>query len=65
MACCWENGSPTKAVVFEPRNVTVAQDCWVGPGVVISKDTAPGELYRSPEPVIAKVSAPRFFRVKE
>lgn len=47
------------------NNINIARDCWFGPGVVITKDTAPGELYRSPEPALAKVSAPRFFRVKE
>jgi sugar O-acyltransferase (sialic acid O-acetyltransferase NeuD family) len=46
------------------NNVTIAPDCWIGPGVVIAKDTLEGELYRSPEPTLAKVSAPRFFRVK-
>ena len=45
------------------NNVTVAKDCWIGPGVVISKNTNEGELYRSPEAEVAKVSAPRFFRV--
>ena len=47
------------------NNVTIAADCWIGPGVVVAKDTQEGELYRSPEPTVAKVSAPRFFRVKE
>jgi len=47
------------------NNITVAKDCWIGPGVVISKNTKEGELYRSPEPETATVSAPRFFRVKE
>lgn len=46
-------------------NVAVAADCWIGPGVVIAQDTKPGELYRPPPNEIAKVSAPRFFRVKE
>ena len=41
-------------------NITMAKDCWIGPGVVISKNTKEGELYRSPEAEVAKVSAPAF-----
>jgi len=47
------------------NNVTVAKDCWIGPGVVVSKDTAEGEIHRAPAAEVAKVSAPRFFKVKE
>jgi sugar O-acyltransferase (sialic acid O-acetyltransferase NeuD family) len=47
------------------NNIKVAKDCWIGPGVTISKDTKEGEIYRAPEPEIAKVSAPRFFKVKD
>jgi sugar O-acyltransferase (sialic acid O-acetyltransferase NeuD family) len=47
------------------NNVTVGRDCWIGPGVVISKDTRDGELYRAPEAELAKVSAPRFFKVQD
>lgn len=47
------------------NNVVMGKDCWIGPGVVISQDTKEGELYRSPASEVAKVSAPRFFRVKE
>lgn len=44
------------------NNVTVEKDCWIGPGVVVSKDTKAGEIYRAPENEIAKVSATRFFK---
>lgn len=47
------------------NNVMIAADCWIGPGVVVGKNTEAGELYRSPEPAVAKVSALRFFRVKD
>jgi sugar O-acyltransferase (sialic acid O-acetyltransferase NeuD family) len=47
------------------NNISVAKDCWVGPGVVLVKDTNEGELYKSPSSEVAKISAPRFFRVKE
>ena len=47
------------------NNVKIARDCWIGPGVVIGKDTKDGGLYRSPEPDVAKVGAPRFFKVRD
>jgi len=47
------------------NNVKIARDCWIGPGVVIGKNTKDGELYRSSEPEVAKVSAPRFFKVRD
>jgi sugar O-acyltransferase (sialic acid O-acetyltransferase NeuD family) len=47
------------------NNIKVARDCWIGPGVTISKDTKEGEIYRSPETEIAKVSAPRFFKAND
>jgi sugar O-acyltransferase (sialic acid O-acetyltransferase NeuD family) len=47
------------------NNLTIAKDCWIGPGVVVSQSTKDGELYKSPESEVAKVSALRFFRVKE
>ena len=46
------------------NNVTLGKDCWIGPGVVIARNTNDGELYRSHEAEVAKVSAPRFFKVK-
>lgn len=45
------------------NNIKIASDNWIGPGVVISADTAPGSLFRSPQSELAKVSAPRFFKV--
>jgi sugar O-acyltransferase (sialic acid O-acetyltransferase NeuD family) len=47
------------------NNVKIAADNWIGPGAVISRDTNPGELYRSLDADLAKVSAPRFFKVKD
>ena len=47
------------------NNVKIARDCWIGPGVLIGKNTKDGELYRSSEPEVAKVSAPRFFKVRD
>jgi sugar O-acyltransferase (sialic acid O-acetyltransferase NeuD family) len=45
------------------NNVNIAADNWIGPGIVISADTQPGSLFRSPEAMLAKVSALRFFKV--
>jgi sugar O-acyltransferase (sialic acid O-acetyltransferase NeuD family) len=47
------------------NNIKVGKDCWIGPGVTIAKHTGEGEIYRAPEPEIAKVSANRFFKVKD
>jgi sugar O-acyltransferase (sialic acid O-acetyltransferase NeuD family) len=45
------------------NNLTIAKDCWIGPGVTLSRNTKEGELYKSLEAEVAKVTAPRFFRV--
>ncbi|WP_159006599.1 acetyltransferase [Bradyrhizobium sp. S69] len=47
------------------NNVSIARDCWIGPGVVITQDTKEAELYRGPAAEPSKVSALRFFRVKD
>jgi sugar O-acyltransferase (sialic acid O-acetyltransferase NeuD family) len=47
------------------NNIIIEKDCWIGPGVVISHNTKEGELYKSPDSEVAKVSAPRFFRAKD
>lgn len=45
-------------------NLRVAADNWVGQGVVLSRDTEPGQMFRPPEQVAAKVGARRFFRIR-
>jgi sugar O-acyltransferase (sialic acid O-acetyltransferase NeuD family) len=47
------------------HNTKVGSDCWINPGVVISKDTKDRQIFRSPKSEIATVDAPRFFKVKE
>lgn len=47
------------------NNVSLARDNWIGPGVVILKDTEAGQLFAGVQPEPAKVSATRFFRVKD
>lgn len=46
------------------NNIKIAEDCWIGPGVSISHNTKAGEIHRAPESVVAKVSAPRFFKAR-
>jgi sugar O-acyltransferase (sialic acid O-acetyltransferase NeuD family) len=46
------------------NNVHIGSDNWIGPGVTILKDTADGSLYGATQPEPARVSAPRFFKVK-
>lgn len=47
------------------NNITVSEDNWIGPGVTIIKDTDPGQLFKGEQPETAKISALRFFKVKE
>lgn len=47
------------------NNLSVAKDNWIAPGVVLSKGTEPGLIYKAPVPEVAGVSAHRFFRVRE
>lgn len=47
------------------NNIKIAQDNWIGPGVSIIKDTEPGALFGATQTEPSKVSALRFFRIKE
>jgi sugar O-acyltransferase (sialic acid O-acetyltransferase NeuD family) len=47
------------------NNVNLGDDNWIGPSVNIARDTEPNQLFKSEQPTSAKVSAKRFFRVKE
>jgi sugar O-acyltransferase (sialic acid O-acetyltransferase NeuD family) len=47
------------------NNVTIAKDNWIGPTVLVSRDTKPGELYTAPTIEASRVPALRFFKVKE
>jgi sugar O-acyltransferase (sialic acid O-acetyltransferase NeuD family) len=44
-------------------NLTVGRDCWFGPGVVMARNVPAGTLLKPPAPEVAKVSAPRFFKI--
>ena len=47
------------------NNITIGTDNWVGPSVTLTTNTEPNSLYKAPTPELAKVSATRFFKVKE
>lgn len=47
------------------NNVNLGRDNWVGPGVTISRSTEPGVLFTLPGAEAARVSALRFFKIKE
>lgn len=47
------------------NNLTVGKDCWLGPAVLLTKNTNDGELYSAAPSEPSKVSALRFFRIKQ
>ena len=47
------------------NNVTIGKDNWIGPNAAIMKNTEIGALYKTEQPEPAKISAPRFFKIKE
>lgn len=47
------------------NNVEIAADNWIGPGVTLTRSTARGELYGAPEAQPSRVSALRFFKIRE
>jgi acetyltransferase-like isoleucine patch superfamily enzyme len=44
-------------------NRRVAADNWIGKGVVLCRDTEPGQMFRPSEQEAAKVGAKRFLRI--
>ncbi|RZT41544.1 acetyltransferase [Cupriavidus agavae] len=47
------------------NNISIGADNWIGPGLTISADTEPGQLFKGESPAASKVSTKRFFRLKE
>lgn len=47
------------------NNVTIGKDNWIGPNTTIMKNTEAGALYKTDQPVPAKISATRLFKIKE
>jgi sugar O-acyltransferase (sialic acid O-acetyltransferase NeuD family) len=47
------------------NNIVIGQDNWIGPSVTIMRNTEPNQLFKTEQPDPAKVSAKRFFKLKE
>ncbi len=47
------------------NNVTIGKDNWIGPNVAVMKNTEAGALFKTEQPEPARISAPRFFKIKE
>lgn len=47
------------------NNVSIGEDNWIGPSVTIVKNTEPNLLFKLDQPEPAKVSARRFFKIRE
>ena len=45
------------------NNLTVGPDNWIGPGVALTKDTGPAEIYKLEAPEPSRVTSLRFFKV--
>lgn len=45
------------------NNINISSDNWIGPGVVITSNTQPDQIYSSSKTLPSKVSAMRFFKV--
>jgi sugar O-acyltransferase (sialic acid O-acetyltransferase NeuD family) len=47
------------------NNVNIGSDNWIGPGSIIMKNTEPGALFVTKQFEPAKVSAQRFFKIRD
>ncbi len=47
------------------NNVNLGRDNWIGPGVTISRSTEEGALFSAPAAEASRVSALRFFKIRE
>jgi len=47
------------------NNVNIAKDNWIGPSIIIMKNTDPGILFKVDQSEPAKITATRFFKIKE
>ena len=45
------------------NNVTIGKENWIGPGMVLTKDTKPGQLYGAPKAETPRLTTWRFFKV--
>lgn len=61
--CTLERNSFIGVNVSIGNNVHIAEDNWIGPGVVLTSDTEANQLYKVEKAIPSKVSAKRFFKV--
>ena len=47
------------------NNINIEKDNWIGPGMTIMKNTDPGMLFKAEHSEPTKISATRFFKIKE
>lgn len=47
------------------NNVNIGKDNWIGPNITIMKSTESGALYKTDQPEPAKITATRFFKIKD
>jgi sugar O-acyltransferase (sialic acid O-acetyltransferase NeuD family) len=47
------------------NNVNIGKDNWIGPNVTIMKNTGVDSIYKTDQPEPAKISATRFFKIKD
>lgn len=47
------------------NNVKIGRDNWIGPGSTVMRDTQDGDFFTARSSEKSKVSAPRFFKIKE
>ena len=45
--------------------VSIGADCWLGPGVCVTRDVPENQILRAPGPEPSKVSARRFFKIRD
>ena len=47
------------------NNIEIGKDNWIGPNITIMRSTDSGSLFKAEQPEVAKISATRFFKIKE
>ena len=47
------------------NNIEIGKDNWIGPNITIMRSTDSGSLFKAEQPESAKISATRFFKVRE
>lgn len=47
------------------NNVSIGRDNWLAPAITVMKSTEDGAMFKPPAPELARLPAPRFFKVAE